>query len=141
MVQTGRFDEVLTKPLNNFLYLTCSQFSTGYVRHVFLSFVVMGICIQKLHMSLTPINIFFLLVTLISGALIQGAAFLFTSVPNFWLIKADSLRTLMWEFKGFIQYPISIYVRRICFLEIGNKPLSEHRFIRRHSYGSYRSCR
>ncbi|KAB2846375.1 MAG: ABC transporter permease, partial [Ignavibacterium sp.] len=50
----------------------------------------------------------------LSGALIQGAAFIFTSVPSFWLVQSNSLMDIfIWDLKSFIRYPISAYHRII----------------------------
>src|SRR5690606_632539 len=39
MIKDGTFDEILTKPLNSFLYLVCREFNSGYLSHLLLSLV------------------------------------------------------------------------------------------------------
>lgn len=110
MIQNGTFDEVLTKPLNHFLYLICREFNSGYLSHIILSIVVTSICFYKLGISWSLSNIIFLLVVLIGGSLIQGAGFIFTSVPAFWIIESSGLREIFFfQLRGFIKYPVSIY--------------------------------
>lgn len=109
MLQSGEFDEVLIKPLNPLLYLSSSTFCYGYFSHVTLSAIIITLCFIKLGITMTFAKVVFLLITAFSGALIQGAAFLFTSVPSFWLVKGDSLRSFMWMSRYFIQYPLSVY--------------------------------
>lgn len=109
MIQSGEFDEVLIKPMNPLLYLSCSTFCYGYLSHVTLSVLIIVICFLKLGIIVTPVKILFLLVVVLSGALIQGAGFLFTSVPSFWIVKSNSLNSFMYMSKYFIQYPLSIY--------------------------------
>ncbi|NJD02200.1 MAG: ABC transporter permease [Ruminiclostridium sp.] len=110
MVRTGRFDEVLTKPLNAFTYLMFRDFNPGYISHIALNIALMIFCIIKLGLSVTLVNVLFLILTIISGALIQGAGFIFTSVPSFWMVQNNFLmETIMYDLKYFIRYPISIY--------------------------------
>ncbi len=110
MVRSGEFDAALTKPLNSFPHMVFKYFAFGYLSHLSVSGTVLALCIIKLGIALTPVKILFLVVTLAGGALIQGAALIFTSVPSFWLIRNTGLMNmLMGDLKGFIRYPISIY--------------------------------
>lgn len=113
MIRTGEFDEVLTKPLNPLLYIVCRMFNYGYFSHTAISIIIIGICFVKLGISITLIKVLFLVVIVISGALIQGAIFLFASVPSFWLVENSGFRVLFWNSKEFIKYPISIYNKAI----------------------------
>lgn len=113
MIQNGTFDEVLTKPTNPFLYLTCSGFSYGYFSHVTVSIAVIVVCFAKLGISVSFQKILYLFIVVLSGALIQGAASIFTSVPCFWLVQNNSLRGFMRSLRNFIQYPISVYSKGI----------------------------
>lgn len=116
LIENGEFDEVLTKPLNPSLYLISKEFNPGYIFHITLAIAVLVLCFTNLNIALTLPRLLFLLVVMFSGALIQGAAFIFTSVPSFWLIKNNSIRSvLMYDMKEFIRYPISIYSK---FLQI-----------------------
>ncbi len=110
LIQSGEFDAALTKPLNSLPHMVFKYFAIGYYSHLSVAGAVLVVCVVKLEIAMTPVKILFLVMTLAGGALIQGAAFIFTSVPSFWLIKNTSLmRMLMFDLKGFIRYPISIY--------------------------------
>jgi ABC-2 type transport system permease protein len=114
MIQTGEFDDVLTKPLNPFLYLISREFNIGYFSHLSLSIFIIVICFAKLGIIVTPIKIVFLIVTITGSTLIQSSAFLFTSVPSFWLIQNNSLpKVFFHQLTDFIRYPISLYNRVI----------------------------
>lgn len=112
LVQTGEFDEILTKPLNSLMYIASKYFLWGYLTHTALSIIIIGICINKLGVVLTSIKIVFLIITLISSALIQSSIFLFTATPCFWLVKND-IGAVVGNIKNFIQYPITIYQKFI----------------------------
>ncbi|WP_261301717.1 ABC transporter permease [Paenibacillus andongensis] len=110
MIKDGTFDEVLTKPLNNFLYLVCREFNSGYISHLLLSIVAMVIALSNLNISMSLIHILFFIIVILSGALIQGAALLLTAIPSFWVVENSSLKdVLFFQMKNFIRYPISIY--------------------------------
>lgn len=115
-IRNGEFDEILTKPLNSFLYLVCREFSTGYFSNLAVSITVLCICISKLNIPLTPINIALLILVSIGGALIQGAAFIFTSVPAFWIVQNSALMNIVNNLKSFVRYPVSLYNKGIQIL-------------------------
>lgn len=109
-IQSGEFDEILTKPLNPFLYLVCREFSTGYFSNLTVAFSVLSFTLYQLHIPLTAQTIGFLLLTLAGGALIQGAAFIATNTPSFWIVKNNRLQSLLMGVPTqFIRYPISAY--------------------------------
>ncbi|MGG4144243.1 ABC-2 family transporter protein [Paenibacillus algorifonticola] len=114
MVKNGTFDEVLTKPLNSFVYLVCREFNSAYISHFGLSIGVIVICLTGMESTITFGDIVFLIIVIISGALIQGAGLIFTSVPSFWIIETQGLReVLFFQIKNFIRYPITIYNKAV----------------------------
>lgn len=108
-IQTGTFDEMLTKPINPFFYLCCKEFSTGYIGNLLATITAMVICINKLDVRMNVINVIYLIVTIIGAALIHCALFMFTNIPVFWIVKADALTAFRRAIDDFIRYPISIY--------------------------------
>lgn len=109
-IHRGEFDEILTKPLNPFLYLVCREFSTGYFSNVTVALGAMIFSLAKLNINFNAQNCVFLLLVVFGGTLIQAAAFILTSVPAFWMIQNNSLMSLiLFDIKGFIRYPITVY--------------------------------
>ncbi|MGQ4668468.1 ABC transporter permease [Metabacillus halosaccharovorans] len=110
MVKDGTFDELLIKPLNSFWYLVCREFNTGYLSHFILSLLVIFYSFHVLNVEIGLSNFWFLIMTLIGGALIQGAALIITSVPSFWVVENRGLKQILFfQAKGFIKYPITIF--------------------------------
>lgn len=109
MIKSGDFDELLIRPLNPFLYIITRMFNYGYFSHFIISTGIIVLCFIKLGIILTPVKVLFLIIVVISGALIQSAAFLFISVPAFWITDTSSLGFFLGSVKDFIKYPISIY--------------------------------
>ncbi|WNR46883.1 ABC transporter permease [Paenibacillus roseipurpureus] len=113
-IQSGEFDEILTKPLNPFLYLACREFSTGYLSNLTVAFSVLAFTFFKLQIPLSPANIGFLIVTVLGGSLIQGAAFILTNTPSFWIVKNNRLQSLLMGVpSNFVRYPITAYNKAI----------------------------
>lgn len=109
-IQTGEFDGILTKPVNSFFYFIFRVFSTGYISNIWMCLTVLVLCIWKLGLSLTMGDIFYLIITIIGASLIQGAGFLISSIPAFWIGKTKGLKDLFTsDLREFIRYPISIY--------------------------------
>ncbi|AEE97661.1 ABC transporter permease [Mahella australiensis] len=112
-IQMGTFDEMLTKPLNPFFYLCFKGFTTGYLGNLISTVTAMIICIIKLNISMSFVNIFYLIIIIIGSALIHSALFMFSNIPAFWIVKTDALSSFRWALDEFIRYPISIYDRWI----------------------------
>lgn len=117
MVRSGDFDEVLIRPLNSLLYLLTRSFNVAYVSHISLSIITMAVCLVNLNIKLNLVNFVILIIIIISGAMIQGAMFLITAIPVFWIIDGGSLISLLYyNLKEFIRYPLSIYNKFIQIL-------------------------
>lgn len=117
MIKNGTFDEVLTKPLNSFLYLICREFNTGYFSHLILSIGVMLYSLYTLEYNFTLFNVSVLIIIILGSAAIQGAALIITSVPAFWLVENKAIKNILFfQLKSFIRYPITIYNKFIQIL-------------------------
>lgn len=54
---------------------------------------------------------------MLGATLIHAAAFIFTAVPAFWILKSDGLADLFYRnLERFISYPLTIYSRGIQIL-------------------------
>mgnify|MGYP001281232953 CR=1 FL=1 len=110
MIKNGSFDEILTRPLNSFLYLISKEFNSAYISHLLLSIFIIFLCFHQLGIALTFVKWMGLLVCLLGGALIQGAGFVATSVPAFWFVETQGLRNIFFfQLRNFIRYPVSAY--------------------------------
>ena len=112
-IRTGEFDAVLTKPTNPLLYLCTSGFNQGYWSHILLSSILMIFCFGNLGITFPLSKFLFLLITVLSGALIQGSIQLMTMIPTFWMVKSDAILDLKWQAYEFVKYPISIYHKSV----------------------------
>ena len=114
LIRQGVFDEVLTKPVNPFVYMVCTRVSAGYTSNYIIGVAILVICFVKLHISLTLGKFFWLIAVIFGATLIQSAGFILTAVPAFWIVKSDGLQMLFYKnLTDFLQYPMKIYDRWI----------------------------
>lgn len=114
LIRLGEFDEVLTKPLNPFLYTVCTRVSAGYTSNYVIGAAIIIISLYKLEIAMTPMKVLWLLVVIFSGVLIESAGFIITAIPAFWILKSDGLQDLFYtNLVGFLQYPLTIYSKGI----------------------------
>ena len=114
MIRNGEFDNVLTKPINPFLFIAIRQFNYGYFSHLSLSTLVIGLSMAKLGIPPAPINLVVLAIIVLSGAMIYAAVFVATAVPSFWLVRSGALtEVLLWDLSAFVQYPLSAFQRPV----------------------------
>lgn len=110
MVQTGEFDNILTRPLNPFLHLILKQGYLGFLGHIVLGIFVFAICFNKLHIHWNITVGFIFVLFLIGATLIQASVIIFSGTLSLKFVQALSVMdTLIYNIRGFINYPISIY--------------------------------
>ena len=110
MVRRGGFDIVLLRPMNALLYTILGRPTPSYFGHMILGTTVFTICFVNLDIQWTFIKVVFLLSAIMGAVLIQSAMYLTVGALNFWIIRTESIFfALTWNFRNFINYPISIY--------------------------------
>jgi ABC-2 type transport system permease protein len=113
-IRAGQIDSILTKPVNPMLYYMCHNISAGYTSNYVLGLGVMLLCLFRLDIQVTFFKALYLLLSVLGGALIHGAALIACGVPAFWLVQSKALsRVLYEEIVDFVEYPLSIYTRSI----------------------------
>lgn len=116
LVRDGTMDEVLTKPLNPFVYLMSRFFSTGYVGTFSISIFIILFSLIKLQIPFTLSRILFLIVSILSGGIITAAVMICCSVPAFWMVRNSAIKNLVFDMKHFVEYPITIFNKSIQFI-------------------------
>ena len=112
MIRSGEFDSVLTKPLDPFLFIAIRQFNYGYFSHLTVATLAIALSVVHLDIALTWSGFAWLVITVLSGALIYAAVFVATGVPAFWLVRNESLaEILLWNLSDFVRYPLTAFQR------------------------------
>jgi len=115
-IRTGDFNDIFIRPVNSLWNFICKYINLDYVSHISLSVTTMVICIIKLGIKVTFVKICFLLLTLVSAAVIQGSAMMIFSIPQIKWINGNVSRIFFYAVKRITDYPLSIYSKTIQFL-------------------------
>ncbi len=114
IIRQGELDGILTKPVNPLIYLVCTKISAGYTSNFAITLVIIGVCIKKLHISLSVTHIAWLIMDIIGASFIQAAGFMLTTIPAFWFFKSEGLYRMFYKnLTDFLKYPLSIYNKGI----------------------------
>lgn len=124
IILSGAFDEYLVKPVRIFPYLVSTKFNKGYLSHLTLSLILMGICYRNLPVIVSFQSLMSTFVIIISGALIYASFFMISTVPAFFIGKTDGIFKSIFFFRSMINYPISIYPKMLRFILVYILPYS-----------------
>lgn len=116
-IKSGEFDQSLIKPIHPFIHEMFQGFNAGYLSHLTISLVVIGISISKLGVSLSVTNVLNIFIMLFGAVLIQASVLIVLAATSFFTINENPLIDfLLFDMKRFIDYPITIFPRIIQIL-------------------------
>ncbi len=111
-VLLGTFDRFLTRPLSPFVQVMADRFNLGAAGQIIFTAIAFVVASRHIDVAWTPFRVGFLIVSVVTGALIQGAAVLTVSALCFWTLGA---RRFYWVFvrpaREMTWFPVSIYPR------------------------------
>lgn len=108
-VKNGTFDSLLIKPVNPYLFLISRGFNLGYIAHLLISASVMIWAITQLDLKWTLINVLYLILSVISGALINAGIMTLIGSVSFVWVRSGFLFNLFFRLKEFISYPLPVF--------------------------------
>jgi ABC-2 type transport system permease protein len=110
MVRLGEFDRVLIRPVSTFLQVLTSQFTLKRLGRIGQGAIVLGWALIALDRAWTPLQIGYMIVTIVGGIFFFAGLFISGSGISFWTV--DSLEVMNMATYGgqfLTQYPLSIY--------------------------------
>ena len=110
MVRLGEFDRVLIRPASAFLQVLTSQFTLKRLGRIGQGVIVLVWALIALEQTWSPLQVGYMIVTIIGGVFFFSGLFIFGSGISFWTI--DSLEVMNMATYGgqfLTQYPMSIY--------------------------------
>lgn len=110
MVRLGEFDRVLIRPVNTFLQVLTSQFTLKRLGRIGQGAIVLAWALLALPQTWMPLQIGYMIVTVVGGVFFFSGLFIFGSGISFWTV--DSLEVMNMATYGgqfLTQYPMSIY--------------------------------
>lgn len=111
-VERGTLDRFLVRPLPVFLQVMADRFQVIAAGQAVFAVVAFAVAGRHVDVDWTPGRAALLLVSLVSGTLIQGALVLCVSAISFWTLRA---RRFYWVFvrpaREMAWFPVSVYPR------------------------------
>ncbi|THF74082.1 ABC transporter permease [Cohnella fermenti] len=108
-VRQGTFDNLLIKPINPYFYLISRGFNLAYVAHITISGAVLIWAIGQLNVQWTLLNWAYVLLAVVSGAMIQAGLLTAIGAATFLWVRAGFLFTIFFRLKEFISYPLPLF--------------------------------
>lgn len=114
-VRNGSFDRFILRPRGLLFQIICENSDWfAAIGHGTLGIVLFVVSAGKVGIQWNAGSILYYISAVIGGVLIQGAVFLFFAAINFFLLKTDNLKDLLyWNLRKFAGYPISIFHQAI----------------------------
>jgi ABC-2 type transport system permease protein len=116
-VQSGEFDVFLCKPMRPMLHIISKELNYVFINNIIIAIVVFCMCFTKLNIHWSIQNIFWFLLVILGGILIQASIFIMSGSICFWFTKSGTVvNTAIYSIRNFINYPITIYGKGIQIL-------------------------
>ena len=111
VIYSGDLDIYLFRPVSVLYQVIVSKIDyTAAVGHGCIGIILFVMTAGMVNVEWDPLNICYLFVCIISGAVLQAAIFLLSSCFSFWTIKTKNIRNLIFfSTRKFSAYPISFY--------------------------------
>lgn len=113
---TGDFIKYCFRPLNLFFYFISEVFDVKGLGQFVFGIGTIIYAWNKLALPLTFANIAGLIIGVLSASLFMIALMNFAAATGFWLLGATSVMILMFKFKDYARYPITIFNRTFQFV-------------------------
>ena len=117
-IRRGEYDTFLIRPVHPILQILARcEFGANAIAEWIPSVTMFAITCSKVKVTWNLVNIVFLLILLVSGAVIEWAVYLFISSFGFWFTRTNNLRGIagVFLFRA-ANYPLHIYGRVFPFI-------------------------
>lgn len=108
-VFTGEFDLILLKPIHPVVHLILLDFDGNCLFQFILGIIILGYSMGKMHLAFTFGTVFFIIAALVVGVLFLSALTILIACIYFYTEGTFSLFNVIWTFKSFAKYPVTIF--------------------------------
>ncbi|MBN1583952.1 MAG: ABC-2 family transporter protein [Anaerolineae bacterium] len=116
LVKSGRLDRLLVRPVHPLLQIMASSFDLSAIGGFVPGLVLFAITCRKVAVEWNILNVAFLAIVVLSGAIIEWAVYLFFATFDFWLEGVEGLGYIPDAFReSTLYYPIHIYSRALAY--------------------------
>jgi ABC-2 type transport system permease protein len=116
LVRNGDFDRLLIRPVHPIVQIMASDLSLSAIGEFLPGLILFAITAPKVEVKWGLLNILFLVVVVVSGAIIEWAVYLFFATFDFWLVHASLLYIPTAFLSSLTLYPMHIYGRALSFV-------------------------
>jgi ABC-2 type transport system permease protein len=112
LVRNGEFDRLLVRPIHPLLQIMASGLDLAAIGEFLPGLALFALTYRSAAIEWNLAHMAFLVVVVLSGAIIEGAVYLFFAAFDFWLEEAEALLYIPDAFlESVLQYPAHIYDR------------------------------
>lgn len=115
-VRTGQFDRFLVRPVDPLFHLLADRFCHDGLGNFLIGAALVARAWAGLGIAVTPLNLSYLAVAVLSGGAIFIALNLLTAVSSFWMVNSLPVVQVVFNTSDFAKYPLAIYPRAIGLL-------------------------
>ncbi len=115
-IRTGQFDRFLVRPIDPLFHLVADRFCQDGIGNFLIGLAVLVRSIAALRLQLSPLDLLYSVVAVISGGLIFAAINVITATSAFWIIDSVPISRAVYETHEFAKYPLSFYHQSIAAL-------------------------
>ncbi|HMQ33121.1 MAG TPA: ABC-2 family transporter protein [Chloroflexaceae bacterium] len=112
-VRTGQFDRFLVRPIDPLFHLLADRFCHDGVGNFLVGSALVATAWAGLGIAVTPLNLAYLAMAVLSGGAIFIALNLITAVSSFWIVNSIPVIQVVFNTSEFAKYPLAIYPRAI----------------------------
>lgn len=108
----GEFDRFLIRPLNPFVLYLGSSVSAASFGHLIFASTIFIWAALRVQMEWSLVNLAYLFLVVLGGALIQGAAIIVVGTLSFWFQRTGTMfYTVVIPSRELIFYPVTVFPR------------------------------
>jgi ABC-2 type transport system permease protein len=109
-IKLGTFDQLLIRPLSPLFQLAADDFALRRIGKVLQGAIVLVIAMSRLPVDWTPGRLLFVVITIISGAVIYGSVWVVTATISFFTVDSREVANAFTYGGNYMsQYPLPIY--------------------------------
>jgi ABC-2 type transport system permease protein len=118
LIRNGEFDRMLVRPVHPLLQIMASSFDLSAIGTFLPGLVLLGITCPQAAIEWNLANIAFLVVIVLSGAVIEWAVYLLFAALDFWVEEQECLGSFPDTLResAVMYYPAHIYSRALGFV-------------------------
>lgn len=108
-VYSGDFIKYKFRPINPFFYYMSEIFNAKAIGQFVIGFVMLVLCWIKLDLAISFTILLNLLIRIFTSSLVMAAIMNIAAASSFWIVNSRYIMMMIYKFKDYARYPLSIY--------------------------------